>query len=383
MPNKKPLYSLAAKDNIKTILVYFAIYTPYSHSAFSMDKKQKTFLVDILHPAHVHFFRNVIGELKSQGHQVIITARSKEISTNLLEAYGLEYQLISSQRNGIFLLWEMIVRTARLMAICIKNKPDLLLGIMGPSIAVAGFILRIPRWIFYDTENAWMTNCFAYPLASRIYTPHCYLDKQRSNEIRYRGYHELAYLHPNRFRADRNIPEKHSIDLKTPYIVVRFVSWQASHDAGEKGLSLKQKIDLITHLERYATVYISSEMPLPTELASRRLTASIEDIHRILAFARLVIGESATMASEAAVLGVKAVFISDTKRGYTLDQEKRYQLVANFSNAQLAEILLFLDRELSDPSALNNTHISHQQLLKECIDVSSYISDEINSGIVG
>jgi predicted glycosyltransferase len=346
-----------------------------------MSNNKKTILIDILHPAHVHFFRNVIHELKMQGHKVVITARAKEISIELLEVYNLNYHLISRQRNGIMLLWEMIIRTMRLIAICLREKPDLLMGIMGPSIALTGFLLRIPRWIFYDTENAWMTNCFAYPLATRIYTPQCYMSSRRKNETRYPGYHELAYLHPQRFHADKNIVAKYSIDTGSPYVIVRFVSWQASHDAGEKGLSMLQKEKLVKQLEQYATVYISSESPLPENLSSRRLDAAIEDIHHLLAFARLVVGESATMASEAAVLGTKAVFISDTKRGYTLEQEKLYHLVCNYSCSQLQEVFTFIDREFSDPASTDKAASAHRQLLRDRIDVTSFILDEISSKI--
>jgi len=346
-----------------------------------MSNIRKTILIDILHPAHVHFFRNVILELKKQGHKVVITTRAKEISVDLLEAYSLDYHLISRQRNGLMLLWEMIIRTMRLVAICLREKPDLLMGIMGPSIALAGFLLRIPRWIFYDTENAWMTNCFAYPLATQIYTPQCYLSSQRRNETRYPGYHELAYLHPGRFKADKNIVSKYSIDPDSPYTIVRFVSWQASHDAGEKGLSIRQKEQLVEQLEAHATVYISSESPLPENLAKKRLDAAIEDIHHLLAFARLVVGESATMASEAAVLGTKAIFISDTKRGYTLEQEKLYNLVGNYSCSQLKEVFTFIDKEFSDPSSPEKTAAAYRQLLQDRIDVSSFILDEISSQI--
>ena len=37
-------------------------------------------LIDIGHPAHVHLFKNLIGNLRKDGHEVIITARDKEIA---------------------------------------------------------------------------------------------------------------------------------------------------------------------------------------------------------------------------------------------------------------------------------------------------------------
>ena len=33
-------------------------------------------LIDILHPAHVHFFRNFHNEMEARGHELYITARS-------------------------------------------------------------------------------------------------------------------------------------------------------------------------------------------------------------------------------------------------------------------------------------------------------------------
>ncbi len=344
-----------------------------------MKQKRQTYLIDILHPAHVHFFRNLVIWLQKEGHRVIITARDKEISIELLESYGLDYILISKQQSGFGLILEMVMRTFRLARICRKERPDLLMGIMGPSIAVAGFCLRIPAWVFYDTENAWITNWFAYPLAKKVYTPNCYLGKQRTNESRYPGYHELAYLHPALFAPDKAVVVKNGITPDKPYVVVRFVGWQASHDAGEQGLAVAQKIALVNLLARHAAVFISSESPLPDALQPYRLRASIQDIHHILAFARLVVGESATMASEAAVLGVKAIFISDTKRGYTLEQEKLYGLVGNFSNSQLPEVLAVIAQELQDPAALAKTRSAHQRLLEERINVTAFIAAEIKS----
>jgi uncharacterized protein len=49
-------------------------------------------LIDILHPAHVHFFRNIRGEMVDRGHEVLITARDKDRSVELLERYDLPFE---------------------------------------------------------------------------------------------------------------------------------------------------------------------------------------------------------------------------------------------------------------------------------------------------
>jgi len=335
------------------------------------------FLIDILHPAHVHFFKHAYHYLTDEGHKVIVTAREKEISTQLLDACGMEYILISTQKHGVGLIWEMILRTVRLYRICLKYRPALLLGIMGPSIAVAGFILRISSWVFYDTENAGITNWFVYPLAKRVYTPECYRSKKRKNQITYQGYHELAYLHPTRFTPDISVVRCHGIDTGKPFFIVRFVGWQASHDLGERGISDTNKVKLVTMLEQYGVVYISSEAPLPDVLKSKVLTCPAEDIHHMLAFARIVVGESATMASEAAVLGVPAFFISDTLRGYTIEEEERYGLVRNFSNRELECAMQVIEKMAGASDTVTDAQAARARLLAERIDVTEYILDEI------
>ncbi len=335
-------------------------------------------LVDILHPAHVHFFAPIRTQLLAQGHRVIVTVRDKEIAAVLLQRMDIPFTLISRQKAGLRLIGEMLIRTGKLLRICRKEKPDLLMGIMGPSIAVAGKILRISAWVFYDTENAWITNWFAYPLAERIYTPECYGGKTRGNQIRYPGYHELSYLHPSRFEPSRTVLQQCGLKPDDPFIVVRFVGWAASHDIGEKGLTADQKRAIVSTAATFGKVYITSESKLPADLAQHALPGPPEIIHHVLAFARLFIGESATMASEACVLGTQAVFISDTGRGYTTEQEQRYGLVRCFTRRQLGEALSFVKHNLSDAQAGGKTKRAHQQLLAERIDVTEYVMNQIH-----
>src|SRR5215831_14202778 len=278
-------------------------------------------LIDILHPAHVHFFRNFHAEMESRGHQVCITARDKDRSVELLRAFGLPYQQISAQKSGAGLAVEMAQRTPRLMKIMRSFKPDVMTGIMGPSIAVAGALRlpRVPAVVFYDTEFAVQTNRFVYPLAYSVCTPDCYQGRVRGRHIQYPGYHELAYLHPNRFQPDSSRLAHFGVTPGEPYSIVRFVSWQAVHDRHERGLTAKQKRQLIEVLEGQGRVLISSEAPLSPELTDLAIKGPVDQIHHLIAHAQLVVGESSTMSSEAAVLSVPAVFIATTSRGYIDD----------------------------------------------------------------
>ena len=77
-------------------------------------------------------------------------------------------------------------------------------------------------------------------------------------------------------------------------------------------------------MSRYARVFISSESELPVELESYRLPTKPEMIGHVLAHATLVFGESATMVSESAMLGVPGIYIDNTGRYYTRDLQDKY-----------------------------------------------------------
>ena len=87
----------------------------------------------------------------------------------------------------------------------------------------------------------------------------------------------------------------------------------------------------------------------------------VEEIHHLIAHARLVVGESATMSSEAAVLGVPAVFIATTGRGYTDDEERRYGLVRHFTEAQYDLAVATIEEILATPR--DNWQAARQRLL--------------------
>ena len=292
-------------------------------------------LIDILHPGARPLLPQLPPRDGGRGHELCITARDKDRSVDLLEQYHLPYDHISDQRKGgAGLVVEMTKRTGRLLKIMRDFRPDVMTGIMGPSIAVAGKLKRVPAVVFYDTEFAKQTNWFVYPLAHSVCTPDCYQGKVRGTHRRYAGYHELAYLHPNRFQPDPERLAAFGVAPDEPYSLVRFVSWQAVHDKREIGLSGEQKRDLVDTLSRHGRVLISSEVALPADLAQYEVKGPVEDIHHLLAHAQLIVGESATMSSEAAVLGVPAVMIATTGRGYTDDEERRYGLVRHFTEDQ-------------------------------------------------
>lgn len=152
----------------------------------------------------------------------------------------------------------MLIVLIKLFFILRKEKISVCVSATGACSVHACKLLGIPTLVFYDTEHAKLQNALSIPLATRYVTPDCYQNKPVRNQITYPSVHELAYCHPNHFSPDDNIYSLLQIDHKTKFVILRFVSWNASHDAGQKGISLTLRKQLIKELSKYARVFIIS-----------------------------------------------------------------------------------------------------------------------------
>lgn len=337
-------------------------------------------LFDIGHPAHVHFFRRPIQLLQEHGHSVTVTSRVKEFALELLDEMGIKHIPLSSLGKGglLSLASELIKRDISLYKVVKKNKIDIMAAIGGVSIAHVTRLTGVPSLVFYDTENAKLQNAITYPFASQVIVPRCYtawLPKHR--HLRYAGYHELSYLHPDVFTANKNIAVSNGLAENKPTFFIRVVSWQASHDVGEIGWSQELLEKVVSKLSALGTVLISSETALTKKLAKFAYQGKLSEVHHVLAFCKAFIGESATMASECAVLGVPAIYAAETGRGYTDEQEKRYGLVKNVREINWQN----LENAINDilDKSNENWKVAQQKLLSDTIQVADFITDSIES----
>jgi uncharacterized protein len=338
---------------------------------------KRTFLVDINHPAHVHLFRHLIAALRQRGDEVVVTASLKEINYELLRKLGIDFIDLGSYGNTAFAKLLMVpVMAWRMWRVVKRHRPQVLMGMASSRICHATVFNREAHaHVFTDTENAKEQILLFRPFASRILTPDCFTDDLGPTQLRYPSYHELAYLHPDDFTPDPSVLAELDVKPEEPYFVLRFVSWTASHDIGQKGLSLEQKEALVDFLSSRGRVFISSESVLPASLEPYRLTTDVSRIHHVLYFATVMFGESATMASESAVLGTHAFFIDNIVRGYTTEQEQRYGLVFNYdSNAAGVRRALAKLRELLDtPDLIEQGRNKRRQLLWEKVNLNRWM----------
>ncbi|WP_027706409.1 DUF354 domain-containing protein [Zooshikella ganghwensis] len=334
-------------------------------------------LFDINHPAHIHFFKNPAKKLLKKNCEVFFTSRDKDVTTSLLDQLGFEHTILSSQgsRGVGSLVLELFKRNYKLYDFVKKIRPNAMAAIGGTFIAHVGKITKTPSLVFYDTENAKLQNLITYPFASYVITPNCYNSWLPKGNIRYNGYHELSYLHPNYFRPNIDIAIKNGIKKNKKNIFIRLVSWKANHDIGEIGWDYEILEKMMEKYNDNYNIIISSEEKLPSDLNDYRYNGVVSEMHHVLAYSDLVIGESATVSSEAAVLGVPSIYAATTGRGYTDEQENKYRLVKNINNISWDLIKNNMDEILK--MDINYFKRQREQLLNDTIDVAQFVADII------
>jgi len=335
-------------------------------------------LVDIWHPAHVHFFKNVIWGLEREGHEVLITARDKEVTLQLLDSYGFEYKKLSRPSIDILgLSFELLRRDYMLYKLAKNFDPNILVGIGGVSIAHVGKLLKKPSLVFTDTEHATLSNMITFPFADVIYTPACFKKDLGKKQVRYNGYHELAYLHPKYFKSDPKVLDALGKTKNDKFFVLRLVSWGAVHDIGQKGLSLGDTKELIKKLEVHGDLFISSERELPKDLQKYALPTGPEDIHSVLKYATMYIGEGATMATESAILGTPSIYISSLvgTMGNFTELEQEYGLIFNYNDSDMA--MNKAVELIQMPDLKEKWNKKRETLLKDKIDVTKFMISDI------
>lgn len=284
------------------------------------------------HPAHFHLFKNTIQALKARDHKVDVLIKKKDILEDLLKKSGIEYQNIlpkGRKDSKVGLALGVLESDYKILKYAIKYKPNLLIG-TSYAISHVGKVLGIPS-VNVNEDDAAVVPLYSklsYPWASIILSPtSCLNGKWENKSIKYSGYHELAYLHPTLFTPSSEVVNKY-IPLNSPYFLIRFAKLNAHHDEGIQGISDELALKVIDLLSPYGNVYITSERSLPAEFEKYRLKVNPLDIHHLMAFAAIYIGDSQTMAAEAGVLGTPFIRYNDFvgRIGYLNELENKYKL---------------------------------------------------------
>lgn len=329
-------------------------------------------LFDLNHPAHFHLLKNAINELKRKGHQIWITARKKDVLLDLLDINIQEYILLDKSKNKIKDHFRNLIKLRRVFK---KESIDLAIGVS--VLITQASLFTKTKSIVLDDDDFKATPLFA--LASHTFANHILVPEVLKNTkkkyIYHEGFHELAYLHPKRFKADINILKKIGVKKEEPYFVLRFVALKGHHDGGHKGISLDQKRQLINYLATYGHIFITSEKQIEDEFEKYRLPIPPEEIHSLLYYAIMFLGDSQTMTSEAAILGTPALKCNTFagKLSVPNELEEKYGLCYSYQPNAFDQFMNKA-KELSETPNLKEAWAEkRQKFLNDKIDVTAFM----------
>ncbi len=339
-------------------------------------------LFDITHPAIFHFFRVLMHRLVEEGHDVLATARRKDMTVDLLQAHGLPYVAVGTMGSGLAgLAVELVCRDVQLYRVARRFRPDVMVGADGaPWVGHVGLLLGVPRIVFDQVDNAPIQQWLGLPFATTICTGTGYRGNWGRKQKHFRGFLAQAYLSRPYFEPDRGVLQRHGVDPDEPYVVIRLVSWGANHDIGKKGMDADGLRRLVEAVSGRARVFLSSEAPLPDDLQAYRLPVPAEQFHHLLAFADLCITEGGTLPAEAAVLGVPVISCESYDFGYLNALCDRYGLVMRA--ADLDEVMERAWHVLGSDEARRRHHAAWQRLAAESDDVAETMYRVVVGGVV-
>ena len=332
-------------------------------------------LFDIGHPAHVHLLRHTGEELKKRGHNVFFSVRDIPVAKRLMNCYGMEYIDLGGKKDTLIGKAQTILaQDWKLWRFVMKHHIDFGLssGIVLPHVSR---VSTMASFVFDDDDDAAepLVVKFGHPMSDVVFTPSV-IKRKFKHALYYNGCHELAYLHPNWFKPDANVLKKAGLTPQDRFFIMRFVAFKGHHDVGQQGISFQQKRQLIDLLAHHGRIIITSEREIEPEFEQYRLPVPPEDIHSLMFYASMFIGDSQTMTSEAAIMGVPAMKCNTFagKLSVPNDLEENYGLCYAYHPDDFDKFYAHIQRLLVQPDVKAEWMRKREKLLAEKIDVTAF-----------
>lgn len=332
-------------------------------------------LIEINHPAHFHFLKHAIRIFQKKNYNLLIIVREKDIVRTLIKDFNIQNIYYFKKIDTFFKkVISILTITKDLFKIALKFKPDLFLGWNSIYSGVVSKILRKPFILFEDNEYNWSQLVFRIPFATLILTNSTFPQNFGKRHIYYNSYEELAYLHPNRFKINKELKKKYHIPESKKLLVLRLIAWNSTHDHGHHGLfrSKKDIILFIKKLKDYGIVLLSVEGNNPVLLLNDRFSRiDPNDFLDLLGLADIYIGEGGTIAAEAACLGTPAIYTSTLIRSYIEELSNKYNLI--YISTSKNEVLKKTEEYLFNEEIKNSVKINWRKMINEKIDLTQLI----------
>ena len=301
-------------------------------------------LFDILHPAHLNFYKKTIQDLNAEYNiTVLIRPRGdlvdfakKELNVPL-KVVGRHYGSRIGKLFGLFhriayLIWEGW-----------KNPYDVATSHGGFYVSIACWIMGKRSVVFYDNAEYKLLFFLCRRFSSKFIIPQL-LGIKGKNIRTFNGYKELAYL--NRFKPKKEILEKYKVKEKKYVFIRQIAHISLDYWSDDSSQNMKRILDYL--YQNKFSVIASVEEGATQILEFQKfdniyvLPESTSEIHTLLYYAKCVFSSGDTVAREAALLGTPAIYIGGR------DMEINSELInlGRLSCPDAPEIISTLERML-------------------------------------
>ena len=342
-------------------------------------------LIDIGHPGHVHLLHGVAEEMIARGHKVFYSVRDIPVAKRLMEHYRMSPWVdLGGKKDSLTGKAQTVLhQDIQLLKFVQRNHINIGLS-SGIVLSHVSKLTSMKAYVFDDDDDAAepLIVKYGHPLSDVVFTPDC-IRRKTKHAVYYAGTHELAYLHPKRFSPNPVVLQHAGIQEGERFFIMRFVALKGHHDVGQQGLTMDQKKALVALLKTHGRVIITSERTIEPEFEQYRLPVPPEEIHSLMAYSAMFLGDSQTMTSEAAVLGVPALKCNTFAGRLSVPNmlENKYGLCYAYQPQQFNEMYHHIEQLLAkDPEELRNEwHAKQQRMIDDMIDPTDFFVNYIEN----
>ena len=336
-----------------------------------------------VHPGTFHVLNPVIRKLIADGNEVDIAIINKDVLPELMRTSGLPFTDIFPEgrhaKNLLHAGWLMLKTVWRMEHLIGSRQYDLF--VTDDCLSINGRLRNVPTLFIIDDDIDVVPEIS--PLlycTTEIVAPQCVrLGRHASKRIGFVGYKELAYLHPDVFSPDPEVPRRYGLEPRK-YIFIRTVGLLATHDRHKRGIDDEFLTRIVACSEKHnLRPVISSERPLAAALERYHLKFPPREGLDLLGHSALFVGDSQTMTSEAALLGIPALRCNDFVGHISVmeERESKYGLSYSFLPEEREQLLVRLDELAADPEREMKWKEKHRRMLAESADICELLLREI------
>jgi predicted glycosyltransferase len=276
--------------------------------------------VDLTNSPHVLVMRPLIEAMRSDGHEVEVTARDFAQTLELCERLGIEHTAIGRHGGGGVAGkgFGLLARSAALARWARPRRFDVAMGHASNDVMVAASLLRIPSATAFDYEWARVQHNVNCRLARAVVVPEAIPPERlhrygaRGKLRRYPGLKEEYYLAD--FEPDPSVLAELGLDGSAPIVVVRTPPDVSLYHRFENPL-FRRVLERLRGTQAVVLPRTPAQRDELRLLGDFTVPRSAVDAQSLIALSDLVISAGGTMNREAVALGTPVFTTFEGKLG--------------------------------------------------------------------